>query len=579
MTQRLEHIRNFCIIAHIDHGKSTLADRFLEATNTLDEKQMRNQVLDSMDLERERGITIKSHPVRMNYTANDGRTYQFNLIDTPGHVDFTYEVSRSLAACEGAILVVDAAQGIQAQTISNVYLAMEANLDIVPVINKVDLPSARVEFVKQQLVDLLGVGEEEIFCVSARFGEGVGSLLDALPEKISPPRGNENDKLRALIFDSFFNSYKGAVVYVRVFDGTLKAGDGVRSFWNDKVFETAEVGLFRPAMVPVPVLAAGDVGYVITGIKSLKDTKVGDTLTLEHDPASGPLPGYKEIKPMVFSGLYPVNADDYEGLRDALDKLQMNDAAFTFEPESSVALGFGFRGGFLGLLHMEVIQERLEREYALNLITTVPNVKYTARLKNDSVVAVENPARMPPAGDLLSIEEPMVKAEIITPDEYVGAIMKLNQERRGIYREMSYLGPGRAVLIYELPLAEILIDYYDRLKSMSKGYASLDYEYLGYRASDLTKLDIALNGEPVDALSMIVHREKAYNWGRDLTSRLKEVIPRQLFEVVIQAVVGSKVVSRPPSGRCGRTLRPSATAETSRESASCWRNSGRARNA
>lgn len=557
MTMQLDRIRNFCIIAHIDHGKSTLADRFLEATKTLSVSQMREQVLDTMDLERERGITIKSHPVRMHYTARDGTDYQLNLIDTPGHVDFTYEVSRSLAACEGAILVVDAAQGIQAQTLSNVYLAMENNLEIIPVINKVDLPSARVDYVKQQLVELLGIAEDEIFCVSARFGDGIDRLLEAVPQRIPPPTGNADGKLRALVFDSFFNSFKGAVVYVRIFDGCLRAGDFVRLFWNQKVFEAAEVGFFRLDMVPVDLLVPGDVGYVITGIKNLKDTKVGDTLTHDGDPADGPLPGYKEIKPMVFSGLYPVDADDYENLRDALNKLQLNDAAFTFEPESSLALGFGFRGGFLGLLHMEVIQERIEREYGLNLITTVPNVKYKIHLMDGTIIYVENPAKMPVGRELVSIEEPMVTAEIITPDTYVGAIMKLNQERRGIYKEMKYIDAGRAQITYELPLAEILVDYYDRLKSISRGYASLDYDYLGYRASELTRLDIALNGEPVDALSMIVHRDRAYPWGRDLTAKLKEVIPRQLFEVVIQAVIGSKVIARASV----RPLRKNVTAK------------------
>jgi GTP-binding protein LepA len=544
MRSTLDYIRNFCIIAHIDHGKSTLADRFLEITGTVSKQQMREQVLDSMDLERERGITIKSHPVRMGYTAGDGKKYTFNLIDTPGHVDFTYEVSRSLAACEGAVLVVDAAQGIQAQTISNVYLALENGLEIIPVINKVDLPSARIDYVKDQLVDLLGVDEDEIHCVSARFGTGVDDLLEALPQKIPPPKGDPSKQLRALIFDSHFNSYKGAVVYVRVFDGSLRVGDFIRLFSNGKVFETSEVGYFRLAMISDERLSAGDVGYVVTGIKNLFDTKVGDTMTLDHDPAEYPLAGYKEIKPMVFSGLFPVDAEDYESLRDALEKLRLNDASFRFEPESSVALGFGFRCGFLGLLHMEVVQERLEREYALNLISTVPNVKYEIALKNGEILEVDNPANVPGANELQSIREPIVHAEIICPGEHIGAIMKLNKERRGIYKEMKYIDAGRAMLTYELPLAEILVDYYDKLKSISKGYASLDYDYQGYRESDLVKLDIALNGEAVDALSMIVHRDKSYNWARDITSKLKEIIPRQLFEVAIQACIGSKVISR-----------------------------------
>jgi len=538
------HIRNFCIIAHIDHGKSTLADRLLEKTGSLTKKQMREQVLDTMDLERERGITIKSHAIRMVHHSRDGERYLFNLIDTPGHVDFTYEVSRSLAACEGAILVVDAVQGIQAQTVSNIYLAVGAGLEIIPVINKIDLPSARIEEVTHEIVGMLGVEEESILNVSARDGTGVDELLDALVARVPPPVGERGGKLKALIFDSFYDSYRGSVVYVRVVDGELRKGQTVRLMSNRKTFEAAEVGFFRLGMEPSPALQAGEVGYVVTGIKSIHDTKVGDTLTVDDDPCDAPLPGYHEVKPMVFSGLYPVDSDQYEELRDALEKLQLNDSSFLYEPETSAALGFGFRCGFLGLLHMEVIQERLEREYELNLITTMPNVAYHVVLKNGETIVVDNPARYPGAGQIERVLEPMVRTEVITPGEYVGAVMKLNKERRGIYLEMEYITQNRAALRYDMPLAEILIDYYDRLKSVSRGYASLDYEYVGHRESDLVRLDIALNGDPVDALSMILHRDNAYSFGRDIASRLKDVIPRQLYEVTIQACIGSKVISR-----------------------------------
>ncbi len=540
----MEKIRNFCIIAHIDHGKSTLADRFLEATGTIDKKKMREQVLDTMDLERERGITIKSHPIRMNYTAADGTVYLFNLIDTPGHVDFTYEVSRSLAACEGAILVVDAVQGVQAQTLSNVHLAQENGLTIVPVINKIDLASARVDHVKRELVELLDVREEEILCVSARMGTGVDELLAALVSRIPPPGGNPGGRLRGLVFDSFFNVYKGAVVYVRIFDGSLSTGDRILLMSNSKVCEAMELGVFRLDMIPARRLATGEVGYVSTGLKNLRDTKVGDTITLEADPCADALPGYKEVKPMVFSGLYPVDSEDYPALREALEKLRLNDSSFTFEPETSEALGFGFRCGFLGLLHMEVIQERLEREYQMGLITTIPNVRYQVLLKNQALIEVDNPAKLPSFQQIGMIKEPFVRAEIITPGEYVGPIMKLNQDRRGIYKEIRYIDVNRALLTYELPLGEILVDYYDKLKSISRGYASLDYEYIGHRERDLVRLDILLNGEAVDALSIIIHRDKSFVWGRDVTSKLKELIPRQLFEVVIQACIGNKVIAR-----------------------------------
>lgn len=557
MDYALTEIRNFCIIAHIDHGKSTLADRLLETTQTLSKKQMRAQVLDTMDLERERGITIKSHPIRMTHRARDGKHYLLNLIDTPGHVDFTYEVSRSLAACEGAVLVVDAAQGIQAQTVSNVYLAFGAGLEIIPVINKIDLPSARIDDVTHELMDLLGVEENEILKVSARDGTGVGELLEAVIARVPQPRGNRGGKLAGLVFDSFYDVYKGSVLYVRVFDGELRSGQTVKMFSNGKVFETMEVGYFRLGMEPLERLTAGEVGYVVTGIKNLKETKVGDTVTDDADPCSEALPGYEDVKPMVFSGLYPVDSEDYEAVREALDKLQLNDSSFVFEPETSAALGFGFRCGFLGLLHMEIIQERLEREYQLNLITTMPNVEYHVYLRNGEKIKVDNPARYPDAGKIDHVREPIVGVEIITPSEFVGAVMKLNKDRRGTYREMEYLTKDRAVIKYDMPLAEILIDYYDKLKSISRGYATLDYEYKGHRESDLARLDIAINGEPVDALSMITHRDKAYNLGRDMAYRLKEVIPRQLYEVAIQACLGSKVISRTNV----RALRKNVTAK------------------
>jgi GTP-binding protein LepA len=544
MTFPQERIRNFCIIAHIDHGKSTLADRLLEATGTLTRKEMREQVLDTMDLERERGITIKSHPIRMIYHARDGQDYLFNLIDTPGHVDFTYEVSRSLAACEGAILVVDAAQGIQAQTVSNVYLAVEHGLELLPVINKIDLPAARVDDVMHEIHDLIGARDDEILKVSAREGTGIPDLLEAVVARVPAPEGDRDDKLQGLIFDSFYDTYRGSVIYVRVKQGRVRKGDVVRMWSTGKTFEAMDAGYFRIQMIAAPSLEAGEVGYLVTGIKDIHEIKVGDTVTLQSDPCETPLPGYHEIKPMVFSGLYPVDAEDYVELREALEKLRLNDSSFIFEPETSVALGFGFRCGFLGLLHMEVIQERLEREYNLNLITTMPNVEYVIRLKSGEELVVDNPALFPPEGKIEHVREPYVKVEVVTPSEFVGAIMALCQERRGIYLGMEYVTKERAVLRYEMPLAEILIDFYDKLKSLSRGYASLDYEYLGHRESDVVRLDIALNGDPVDALSMIVHHENAYAMGRDLASRLKEVIPRQMYEVAIQARIGNDVISR-----------------------------------
>ncbi|HEU4930038.1 MAG TPA: translation elongation factor 4 [Candidatus Krumholzibacteria bacterium] len=544
MTFPQERIRNFCIIAHIDHGKSTLADRLLEHTGTLTNKQMREQVLDTMDLERERGITIKSHAIRMVYRAKDGQDYLLNLIDTPGHVDFTYEVSRSLAACEGAILVVDAVQGIQAQTVSNMYLAVNNGLELLPVINKIDMPAARVEVVEQEIDDLMGASPDEIIKVSAREGINIEGLLEAVVARIPPPQGDREGKLQGLIFDSFYDTYKGSVVFVRVKQGRVRKGDRVRMWSKGNTFEAMEIGYFRIEMIPSDVLEAGEVGYVVTGIKDIHDIKVGDTITLDASPCDQPLPGYVDVKPMVFSGLYPVEAEDYEELREALDKLRLNDSSFMYEPETSVALGFGFRCGFLGLLHMEVIQERLEREYNLDLITTMPNVEYIVRLKTGEELVVDNPALFPPEGKIEHVREPFVRAEIVTPAEYVGGIMTLNQDRRGVYIEMSYVTRDRAVLRYDMPLAEILIDYYDRLKSLSRGYASLDYDYIGHRESDVVRLDIAINGDPVDALSMIVHHESAFIMGREMASKLKEVIPRQMYEVAIQAVIGSKVISR-----------------------------------
>jgi len=544
MTFPQERIRNFCIIAHIDHGKSTLADRLLEATGTLTRKEMREQVLDTMDLERERGITIKSHPIRMIYHARDGQDYLFNLIDTPGHVDFTYEVSRSLAACEGAILVVDAAQGIQAQTVSNVYLAVEQGLELLPVINKIDLASARVDEVMHEIHDLIGAREEEIVKVSAREGIGIPDLLEAIVARVPAPKGDRDGKLQGLIFDSFYEPYRGSVIYVRLKQGRVKKGEIVRMWSREKTFEVMDTGYFRIQMLTAPLLEAGEVGYIVTGIKDIHEIKVGDTVTLQADPCDAPLPGYTEVKPMVFSGLYPVEAEAYVELREALEKLRLNDSSFIFEPETSAALGFGFRCGFLGLLHMEVIQERLEREYNLNLITTMPNVEYIVRTKAGEEMVVDNPAQFPAEGKIEHVREPYVKVEVVTPAEFIGAIMALCQGRRGIYLGMEYVTRERAVLRYDMPLAEILIDFYDKLKSMSRGYASLDYNYIGHQESDVVRLDIALNGDPVDALSMIVHKENAYNMGHDLAVRLKEVIPRQMYEVAIQACIGNDVIAR-----------------------------------
>jgi len=540
----MDRIRNFCIIAHIDHGKSTIADRLLEVTGTVSERQMVDQILDDMPLERERGITIKSHAIQMRYHARDDREYTLNLIDTPGHVDFSYEVSRSLAACEGAILVVDASQGVEAQTVSNAYLAVDAGLEIVPVINKIDLPGAMVPAVREQIIDLIGCREDEIILASAKAKIGIDEILEAVVQRIPQPKGSDEEPLRALIFDSIFDPYRGVVVYLRVFGGTLQEGNELLFYNTKKTFRAEEVGVLELTRVRTKIIKAGDVGYLIAGIKDVHDSSVGDTVMNALVPASESLPGYREVKPMVFSGLYPTNAEDFGTLRDALEKLRLNDAALVFEPETSSALGFGFRGGFLGLLHMEIVQERLEREYQQKLITTVPNVEYRVRKRDGEIVIVDSPAAMPPAGEIETVEEPYVTAQIITPTEYIGPLMKLAIERRGIYKTTTYLHPTRADLSFELPLSEIIFDFYDKLKSTSRGYASFDYELLEQKESDLAKLDILLNGEPVDALSTIVHRSKAYDWGRRLCHRLRKLIPRQLFEVVVQAAIGSKVIAR-----------------------------------
>ncbi len=537
-----EHIRNFSIIAHIDHGKSTLADRILERTGTVAERDMAPQLLDSMELERERGITIKAQAVRLTWTY-EGEDYELNLIDTPGHVDFTYEVSRALAACEGALLVIDAAQGVEAQTLANLYLAMEHDLTVIPVINKIDLPNAEVERVREELIEV-GIDGTEALAVSAKKGIGIDEVLAAVVSKVPPPRGPRGSPLRALIFDSRFDSYKGVLVFIRVVDGSVAVGDRIRFMSTAKEFEVSEVGVFRPGLTPIGQLQAGEVGYVAAAIKTVEDTRVGDTITQANHPASEALPGYRPAQPMVFSGLYPVDSSDYGRLREALEKLKLNDAALVFEPETSAALGFGFRAGFLGLLHLEVVQERLEREYDLTLITTAPNVVYEVMLVGGRVVHVDNPAMMPVAGDIQSILEPVVESSIITPSEYIGAVMELAQERRGEYVGLTYLDPKRAMLSYRLPLGEIMFDFFDQLKSRTHGYASFDYQPSGMSAADLVKMDILLNGEPVDALSTIVHRDRAYAKGKALAAKLKDLIPRQMFEVPIQAAIGSKVIAR-----------------------------------
>ncbi len=538
------NIRNFCIIAHIDHGKSTLADRLLEYTGALSKREMTEQVLDSMDLERERGITIKAQAVRLEYQAKNGEKYLLNLIDTPGHVDFTYEVSRSLAACDGALLVVDATQGVEAQTIANLYLALEQDLDIIPIINKVDLPSADPERVKKELKDIIGIDPAECVLASAKTGLGTEDILEAVVERIKPPSGDQRLPLRALIFDSLFDSYRGVIAYVRLVEGNLSVGQRIRMMATDKEFEVTELGIFRPMMTPAKELLTGEVGFVIASMKNVNDVQVGDTITLVENPAITPLPGYRPIQPMVYCGFYPVDNAAYGELRDALEKLKLNDASLAFEAESSAALGFGFRCGFLGLLHMEIIQERLEREYGLNLIATAPSVIYKVFLTDGSMKQISNPAELPASNYLDHLEEPYVKATVILPNDYVGTVMELCQDKRGQFVNMEYLTETRVMLTYNLPLSEILMDFFDKLKSRSRGYASLDYEYIGHRESNLVKLDILLNGKVVDALSAVVHRDRSFQRGRQLTEKLKEIIPRQMFEVPIQATIGTKVIAR-----------------------------------
>ena len=538
-------IRNFCIIAHIDHGKSTLADRIIEKTGLLTDREMQNQVLDNMDLERERGITIKSQAVRMKYKARDGHTYELNLIDTPGHVDFNYEVSRSLAACDGAILVVDASQGVEAQTLANVYLAIDNNLEILPVINKVDLPNARPDEVKNEIEDIIGIPAQDAPCISAKTGLNVDEVLERIVTDIPAPTGDENAPLQALIFDSIYDNYQGAIAYCRIKNGTVKVGDKIRLMASGKTFTVTEVGYFEPGSYsPAESLTAGEVGYIAASIKSLSDIRVGDTITVDDRPAEKPLPGYKKVNPMVYCGLYPVDGSDYENLKVALEKLQLNDAALEYEPETSAALGFGFRCGFLGLLHLEIIEERLDREFDLSLITTSPSVIYKVYKTDGTMVEIYNPADLPPADEISRIEEPFVQAEILTPKEFVGNIMEICQNRRGIYIDMKYLDTTRVTLIYELPLNEIIYDFFDKLKSKTKGYASFDYEIKEYRPSTLVKLDILVNGENVDALSFIVHKDSAYERGKKMIEKLKEVIPRQLFTIPLQAAIGGKIIAR-----------------------------------
>ncbi len=543
--ERQNNIRNFCIIAHIDHGKSTLADRLIQKTGVLTEREMQDQVLDNMDIERERGITIKSQAVRMVYKAKDENEYILNLIDTPGHVDFNYEVSRSLAACEGAVLVVDAAQGIEAQTLANVYLALEHDLQIIPVINKIDLPSAQPDHVKKEIEDVIGLEAQDAPMISAKNGINIEDVLEKIVKDVKPPSGDEEAQLKALIFDSYYDSYKGVIVYVRVMDGKVAIGDTIRMMNTKKEFLVTELGYFKPGgLISSGSLLAGEVGYIAASIKNVKDTRVGDTITLADNPSEKPLPGYKKVTPMVFCGIYPADGAKYGDLRDALEKLQLNDASMLFEPESSAALGFGFRCGFLGLLHMEIMQERLEREYNLDLVTTAPSVIYRITKTDQSVWYIDNPTNFPPVTEIDIMEEPIVKATIMTPTEYIGSIMELSQERRGVYKDMSYIDDARVILTYEIPLNEIIYDFFDTLKSRTKGYASLDYELIGYKESDLVKLDIFLNTEIVDALSFIVHSEKAYTRARRIAEKLKDSIPRQQFEIPIQACIGGKIIAR-----------------------------------
>ncbi|MBE9537283.1 MAG: elongation factor 4 [Proteobacteria bacterium] len=536
--------RNFSIIAHIDHGKSTLADRLLEYTGAVTEREMKEQLLDKMDIERERGITIKAQQVRLSYKADDGETYTLNLIDTPGHVDFSYEVSRSLSACEGALLIVDASQGVEAQTLANVYLALDNDLEIIPVLNKIDLPSAEPERVKDEIEEVIGLDASDAIEASAKTGIGTKEILEAIVHRIPPPSGEISRPLKALVVDSWYDTYQGVIMMIRVFDGSLKRGTKIKLMATDKAFDIIEVGAFYPNMRKMDSLSSGDVGYVIAGIKELNDTKVGDTITDEQNSADTPLPGFKELKPMVFSGLYPIDTNQYEDLKDALEKLKLNDSSFTYSPETSVALGFGYRCGFLGLLHMEIIQERLEREFHLNLLTTAPSVAYNVKTVKGEVLTIQNPVDLPPAQEIDYIEEPFIIASIHTPGDYVGSILALCQERRGVQLDIKYLSSDRVIVEYELPLNEVVMEFYDRLKSTSKGYASLDYEMADFRRSNLVKLDILINAEVVDALSLIVHRDKAFYRGKEIADKMKELIPRQMFEVAIQAAIGTKVIAR-----------------------------------
>ena len=544
MEQDQKRIRNFSIIAHIDHGKSTLADRFLEVTGICGQSGITPQFLDKMDIERERGITIKAQTVRMPYVAEDGKTYTLNLIDTPGHVDFSYEVSRSLAACEGAVLVVDASQGVEAQTLANVYMAYDSDLTVLPVINKIDLPSADPDKVKAEIEDIVGIESDDALLISAKEGIGIREVLDSIVIKIPPPQGNKAGPLKALIFDSWFDPYQGAIVMIRVFDGTLKKGMKIQMTSSNKTFEVARVGVFAPDIMETSELSVGDVGFLTAGIKEVRDTRIGDTVTDAENPTDTPFPGFKIMKPMVFSGLYPTTSAQFDVLRNALEKLQLNDSSFVYEPETSMALGFGFRCGFLGLLHMEVIQERLEREYGLNLVTTAPNVIYRVAITSGEILKIENPSSLPPPQEIVSISEPVVLATIYLPSRYVGGVLKLCEEKRGIQRQIKYHTSDRVVLTYELPLNEIVFDFYDKLKSISRGYASFDYEHLDFRESDMVKLDILINRDIVDALSLITHRDSAYLRAKNLVSKMKELIPRQMFEVAIQAAIGNKIIAR-----------------------------------
>jgi len=540
----LDHIRNFSIIAHIDHGKSTLADRLLEFTGAVSDREKTAQILDSMDLERERGITIKASPVCLRYRAKNGQEYKLNLIDTPGHVDFTYEVSRSLGACEGALLVVDAAQGVEAQTVANVHMALDHNLEILPVINKIDLPNADPERVRKEIEDVIGLDASNAILASAKEGIGTEEILEGIVRHFPPPGGSPDQPLRDLIIDSWFDPYHGAVVMMRVFDGAVRVGTRIRMMSSGGVFEVTRLGVFSPGPVEVPEMKTGEVGFLMAGIREVAETRIGDTITTENRPATQPLPGFKPMKPMVFSGLYPTDSGQYQGLREALEKLRLNDSSFTYEPETSQALGFGFRCGFLGLLHMDIVRERLEREFALSLITTAATVVYRITTTSGETLFIDNPVKLPSESEIEQIEEPVIQATLHLPQEFVGGVLKICEEKRGTQKEIRYLGPKRVMLLYELPLNEIVADFYDRLKSVSRGYASMDYELAGYRPADLVKLDVRINGDIVDAMSMIVHRDKAYYRGRDLVQRMRGLIPRQLFEVVIQAAIGSRVISR-----------------------------------